>query len=136
MARAFHQRDHPHGGSGPGTFSQDGWLSLFTMRNAGMPFYDSIEIDQLHHPIRIETRRLVLDSEGAGTYRGAPGIVTEFRPVDSISRSASSAMAPSTRRWRRAADTRLSGRGNFCATTRARSRRSAPANRSLSARTS
>jgi N-methylhydantoinase B len=70
------------GGGGPGTFSNDGWLSLFTMGNGGMPFYDSIEIDELHHPIRIETRRIVPDSEGAGTYRGAPGMLTEFRPVD------------------------------------------------------
>jgi N-methylhydantoinase B len=68
-------------GGGPGTFCNDGWLSLFTMGNAGMPFYDSIEIDELHHPIRIGTRRIVPDSEGAGAYRGAPGILTEFRPV-------------------------------------------------------
>jgi N-methylhydantoinase B len=69
-------------GGGPGTFCNDGWLSLFTMGNAGMPFYDSVEIDELHHPIRITVRRIVPDSEGAGTFRGAPGILTEFRPVD------------------------------------------------------
>jgi N-methylhydantoinase B len=69
-------------GGGPGTFCNDGWLSLFSMGNAGMPFYDSIEIDELHHPIRITARRIVPDSEGAGTFRGAPGILTEFRPVD------------------------------------------------------
>jgi N-methylhydantoinase B len=68
-------------GGGPGTFCNDGWLSLFTMGNAGMPFYDSIEIDELHHPIRVTTRRIVPDSEGAGAFRGAPGILTEFRPV-------------------------------------------------------
>jgi N-methylhydantoinase B len=69
-------------GGGPGTFCNDGWLSLFTMGNAGMPFYDSIEIDELHHPIRITCRCIVPDSEGAGTFRGAPGILTEFRPVN------------------------------------------------------
>jgi len=68
-------------GGGPGTFCTDGWLSLFTMGNAGMPFYDSIEIDELHHPIRIAARRIVPDTEGAGAFRGAPGILTEFRPV-------------------------------------------------------
>ena len=68
-------------GGGPGTFCNDGWLSLFTMGNAGMPFYDSIEIDELHHPIRIMARRVVPDTEGAGAFRGAPGILTEFRPV-------------------------------------------------------
>jgi len=30
-------------GGGPGTPTQDGWLSLFCMGNAGMPFYDSVE---------------------------------------------------------------------------------------------
>jgi N-methylhydantoinase B len=68
-------------GGGPGTFCNDGWLSLFTMGNAGMPFYDSIEIDELHHPIRITTRRIVPDTEGAGAFRGAPGILTEFRAI-------------------------------------------------------
>ena len=69
-------------GGGPGMHCNDGWLSLFTMGNAGMPFYDSVEVDELHHPIRIETRCIVPDSEGAGKFRGAPGILTEFRPVD------------------------------------------------------
>ena len=70
------------GGGGPGTPSQDGWLSLFCMGNAGMPFYDSVEIDEMLHPICVQTRRLVADSEGAGRYRGAPGVLTEFRPID------------------------------------------------------
>jgi N-methylhydantoinase B len=69
-------------GGGPGTPVQDGWLSLFCMGNAGMPFYDSIEIDEMLHPILVERRSIVPDSEGAGAYRGAPGIRTEFRPVD------------------------------------------------------
>lgn len=68
-------------GGGPGTPVQDGWLSLFTMGNAGMPFYDSVEVDEMLHPILVRTRRLSPDSEGAGTFRGAPGILTEFEPV-------------------------------------------------------
>ena len=60
------------GGGGPGTAAR--WLADdLTMGNAGMPFHDSVEVDELRHPIRIETRRLVPDSEGAGTFRGAPG---------------------------------------------------------------
>jgi N-methylhydantoinase B len=69
-------------GGGPGTPAQDGWLSLFCMGNAGMPFYDSVEIDEMLHPMMIETRKILTDSEGAGTYRGAPGIKTVFRPID------------------------------------------------------
>jgi len=70
------------GASGGGTPTQDGWLSLFSMGNAGMPFYDSIEIDEMVHPIAVLARRLMPDSEGAGMNRGAPGIRTEFRPID------------------------------------------------------
>ena len=47
-----------------------------------MLFHDSVEIDEIHHPIRVETRRIIPDSEGAGPYRGAPGVLTEFGPVD------------------------------------------------------
>jgi N-methylhydantoinase B len=67
---------------GGGTPTEDGWLSLFSMGNAGMPFYDSVEIDEMLHPIAILSRRLVPNSEGAGQYRGAPGILTTYRPVD------------------------------------------------------
>jgi N-methylhydantoinase B len=70
------------GASGGGTPSQDGWLSLFSMGNAGMPFYDSVEIDEMLHPMAVLARAIVPDSEGAGRFRGAPGIRTEFRPVD------------------------------------------------------
>ncbi|QIB35577.1 hydantoinase B/oxoprolinase family protein [Ancylobacter pratisalsi] len=69
-------------GGGPGTPVEDGWLSLFCMGNAGMPFYDSVEIDEMLHPMMIETRKILTDSEGAGAHRGAPGIVTVFRPID------------------------------------------------------
>jgi len=69
------------GGGGPGTPHVDGWLSIFTMGNAGMPFYDSIEIDETLHPIFIKTRKIAIDTEGAGTFRGAPGTLTEFRTM-------------------------------------------------------
>jgi N-methylhydantoinase B len=68
-------------GGGPGTPVQDGWLSLFCMGNAGMPFYDSVEIDEMLHPMLVERRSIAPDSEGAGAFRGAPGIRTEFRPI-------------------------------------------------------
>ena len=52
------------------------------MGNAGMPFYDSIELDELHCPLIIHTRRLRRDSEGPGMFRGAPGAEIEYGPVD------------------------------------------------------
>ena len=70
------------GGSGPGTPHTDGWLTMLTMGNAGMPLVDCIEVDEIHHPILVHERRLVPDSEGAGRYRGGPGFRVEYGPVD------------------------------------------------------
>jgi N-methylhydantoinase B len=67
---------------GAGTPVSDGWLSIIHVGNAGMCRLDSIEIDELHHPIVVRTRELVVDSEGAGRWRGAPGIEVEFGPVE------------------------------------------------------
>jgi N-methylhydantoinase B len=69
------------GGGGPGTPTSDGWLTMLTMGNAGMPFIDSIEVDEIHHPILISERRIILDSEGAGKFRGAPGSQISFGPL-------------------------------------------------------
>jgi len=69
-------------GGGPGTPVTDGWLTIACMGNAGMPFYDSVEVDELHHPLLIHARRLRPDSEGAGEFRGAPGAVIEYGPID------------------------------------------------------
>jgi N-methylhydantoinase B len=66
---------------GAGTPVTDGWLSIIHVGNAGMCLLDSIEIDELHHPILVHTRELVADSEGAGRWRGAPGIEVEFGPA-------------------------------------------------------
>jgi N-methylhydantoinase B len=69
------------GGGGPGTPTTDGWLTMLTMGNAGMPFIDSVEVDEIHHPILISERRLIPDSEGAGKFRGAPGSQISFGPL-------------------------------------------------------
>lgn len=69
------------GGGGPGTPTTDGWLTMLTLGNAGMPFVDSIEVDEIHHPMIIHERRLITDGEGAGKHRGAPGFRIEFGPV-------------------------------------------------------
>jgi N-methylhydantoinase B len=58
----------------------DGWLAMITAGTAGMSFYDSIEVDELRHPIIVWQRRLLPDSEGAGRFRGAPASLVEFEP--------------------------------------------------------
>ena len=65
---------------GPASPSEDGWITVNNIGSAGMMFWDSVEVDEVHHPILIRVRRLVADSEGAGRYRGAPASEVELGP--------------------------------------------------------
>ena len=56
-------------------------MTMLHAGNGGMCFIDSVELDEVYTPILVRTRRLIPDSEGAGKYRGAPGIRVEFGPV-------------------------------------------------------
>jgi N-methylhydantoinase B len=67
---------------GAGTPISDGFLSIIHAGNAGMCRHDSIEVDELHHPLFVSHRYLVPDTEGPGRYRGAASGYTEFGPVD------------------------------------------------------
>lgn len=66
------------GAAGP---LEDAWLTIGHVGNAGMLLKDSVEIDELHHPIRVNELRIVPDTEGAGRRRGAPSCYAEFEPV-------------------------------------------------------
>jgi N-methylhydantoinase B len=66
---------------GAGTPVSDGFLSIIHVGNAGMCHHDSIEVDELHHPLFVSHRYLVPDTEGAGRFRGAPSGYTEFGPA-------------------------------------------------------
>jgi N-methylhydantoinase B len=68
--------------AGAGAPHQDAWLTMLHVGNGGMCFIDSVELDEVYTPIHVHTRRLISDSEGAGRYRGAPGIEVEYGPVD------------------------------------------------------
>ena len=58
---------------GPGTPSADGWVTYLLPCTSGLIYRDSIELDEIMHPLDIRYQRLVMDSGGAGRYRGAPG---------------------------------------------------------------
>ena len=66
---------------GAGTPHNDGWLTILHVGNAGMCYQDSIEIDELRHPIFVHERRLLPDTEGAGRFRGAVAALSEFSPL-------------------------------------------------------
>ena len=57
-------------------------MTILHAGNAGMCYQDSIEVDELRHPIFVHQRRLIPNSEGAGRFRGALGAYSEFAPVD------------------------------------------------------
>ncbi|WP_205648911.1 hydantoinase B/oxoprolinase family protein [Acuticoccus kandeliae] len=67
---------------GPGTPTTDGFLTLIHTGNAGLCRQDSVEVDELHHPLFVNGRQLVPDSEGPGAFRGAPAMEAEFGPID------------------------------------------------------
>ena len=65
---------------GPGSARSDAWLTYSHAGNGGLCFVDSIEMAELHHPIRVSARRLLIDSEGAGEFCGAPSLEVELGP--------------------------------------------------------
>lgn len=70
------------GSTGGAASSQmDGWLTHSHSGNAGMSLVDSVELAELSHPLIIRERMLLPDSEGAGTYIGAPALRTVLEIV-------------------------------------------------------
>ena len=66
---------------GPAGPEADGWLTMDDLLSGGAVLLDSVEIAELKHPILVAARQLIPDSEGAGRYRGAPGLSVEYGPV-------------------------------------------------------
>jgi N-methylhydantoinase B len=68
---------------GPGHPWGDAWLN-FAGGCLGMNARDSVEVAELMHPLRIETNRIVADTEGGGRHRGAPSNHVEYTPVATV----------------------------------------------------
>lgn len=68
--------------AGAGSPTEDAWLTIAHAGNAGMLYIDSVEVSEQQYPIRIWQKRLVQDTEGAGTFIGAPSAMAEYGPVD------------------------------------------------------
>ena len=67
---------------GPGGPNADGWVTAYTAGGAGMMFKDSVEIDEMKHPIRVTEQRLLPDTAGDGRFRGSPGARVRMQAVD------------------------------------------------------
>ena len=57
---------------GPASPMADGWVNYAIPVIAGLMYRDSVEVDELKHPIRVNRLEIVADSAGAGRHRGAP----------------------------------------------------------------
>lgn len=68
---------------GAGGPAADGWLTFSGPGDGGVVGRDSIEIDELRHPIVVYEQRVLPDTEGAGRHRGAPAARLEYGPLGS-----------------------------------------------------
>ena len=57
---------------GPASPVADGWVNYAIPVITGLMYRDSVEVDELKHPIRVNSLEIVADSSGAGRHRGAP----------------------------------------------------------------
>jgi N-methylhydantoinase B len=67
---------------GPGGPVEDGWLTMGGVGDGGALLRDSVEIDELKHPMVVWSQHILPDTEGAGARRGAPSAYGEFGPLD------------------------------------------------------
>ena len=67
---------------GPASPQADGWPNYGLPVDSGVVFRDSVEIDELKHPIEFRHLRLIAGSGGAGRFRGAPGGDVAFGPKE------------------------------------------------------
>ena len=66
---------------GAGAPEADAWVTLGHVGNAGLCYQDSIELDEMRHPLHVHQRRFIQNSEGAGRQKGGPGMLVEFGPT-------------------------------------------------------
>ncbi|GAB5469488.1 MAG: hydantoinase B/oxoprolinase family protein [Rhodospirillales bacterium] len=69
---------------GAGAPQADAWLTLGHVGNAGLCYQDSVELDEMRHPLQVKQRRFLADSEGAGAQKGAAGMLVEFGPTRGV----------------------------------------------------
>jgi N-methylhydantoinase B len=59
----------------------DGWVTAYTVGAGGMMYKDSVEIDEIKHPLRVTEQRLLTDTAGDGRFRGSPGALVRMEAV-------------------------------------------------------
>ena len=67
--------------AGAASAQSDSWLTVLNEGCAGICNIDGVELAELFHPLMVHERKLVVDSEGAGKFRGSPALRVEFSPM-------------------------------------------------------
>lgn len=67
------------GAASPG---YDGWITFGNSVTNGLMLRDSIEVDEQKYPILVDELKIRQDSGGAGRWRGAPGTVLRYGPIE------------------------------------------------------
>jgi N-methylhydantoinase A/oxoprolinase/acetone carboxylase beta subunit/N-methylhydantoinase B/oxoprolinase/acetone carboxylase alpha subunit len=65
---------------GPASPTADGWVTYVLPNAGGVTYRDSVELDEIKHPIHIRYQRLAIDAGGAGRFRGSTGCQTLYGP--------------------------------------------------------
>jgi len=73
---------HLGSSGGPGAPQADGWPTYGIPVIGGLMYRDSVEIDELKHPIEVRYLRLKTGTGGAGRQRGAPALEFEYGPKE------------------------------------------------------
>lgn len=69
---------HLNVNGGPASPTADGWVTWGLPVVAGLMYRDSVEIDELKHPLEVRRLALIPGTGGAGRFRGAPAAEIEF----------------------------------------------------------
>jgi len=67
---------------GPGSPRADGWPNYLLPVVAGLMYRDSVEVDELKHPLEFQYVRVVPGSAGAGKYRGSFAVEVCYGPKE------------------------------------------------------
>lgn len=67
---------------GPGGPTADGWPNYLLPVVAGLMYRDSVEVDELKHPLEFQYVRVVPGSAGAGKYRGSFAVEVCYGPKE------------------------------------------------------
>ena len=67
-------------GGGPGSAHADGWVNWGVPAVSGVMYKDSVELDEVKHPLHFNFMRLMRAVGGAGRLRGSPGLELEYGP--------------------------------------------------------